>query len=101
MRLMYSIRWRKGPPDRITPGLTGTWAQVKDGKGGATGPGTAGTGSHEELLWATRHVRVAQTSGGDRWSGAPSTSLSGVGNPPPHNSDTLHGLVAGNTHTNI
>ena len=34
MRLMEAVRGRKGPPDGITLGPTGTWAPVEAGKGG-------------------------------------------------------------------
>ena len=37
--MMESGRGRKGPSDGRTPGPTGTWAQVKDGKGGESDEG--------------------------------------------------------------
>ena len=52
--------------------LTGTWAQVGDGKGGETGRGMAATGSREELLGDSQKGRESQTSGGGRRVGLPS-----------------------------
>ena len=49
--------------------MTGTCAQVEDGKGGAAGRGTSVTGSHEELLMATHKGREAQKSVGGRQVG--------------------------------
>ena len=71
MRLGIACRVRKGNPDGITLGKTGTWAQVEDVKGGATGKGKAGTDSREELLGFISHGREAQTSGGGRQAGLP------------------------------
>ena len=66
---MEAGRGREGPLYRITLGLTGTWEQVEDCKGG----NRTGEGRHgflEELLWASQHGREAQTSGGVRRAGA-------------------------------
>ena len=52
--------------------MTGIWAQVEDSKGGATGRGTALTGSRKELLVASQKGREVQTSGGGQQVGAPS-----------------------------
>ena len=52
--------------------MTGTWEQVEEGKGGATGQGKSVTGSRQELLVASQKGREAQTSGGGRKVGAPS-----------------------------
>ena len=53
-------------------GPTGTWVQVKDGKGGGTGQVTADKGSREGLLVTAQRGREAQTSGGGRRVAAPS-----------------------------
>ena len=53
-------------------GLTGTWAQVEDGKGGGN---RTREGSHrlaQKTPWTAQHGRKAQTSGGGRQAGAPS-----------------------------
>ena len=46
--------------------MKGTWAHVEDGNVGATGQGTAVTGSREELLVATQKGREGKTSIGGR-----------------------------------
>ena len=50
VRLREASRGRKVPTNKKTLGPTGTWAQVKGGKGGRTGRGKAVTGSRKELL---------------------------------------------------
>ena len=72
VRLREASRGRKVPTNKKTLGPTGTWAQVKGGKGGSTGQRKAGTGSREDLLWDAWQGREAQTSGGGRRPGASS-----------------------------
>ena len=59
MKVMETGRGRKGTPDGITLGMTGTWAQVEDGKGGQlTGEGRHG--SHKKLLWVAFYCLVGK-----------------------------------------
>ena len=53
-------------------GLTGTWEQFKEGKGGANGRGTKFTGLREELLVESQQGREVQMSGGGWRVGEPS-----------------------------
>ena len=70
MRWMETGIGRNGTLDGRTLETTRTWEQAEDRKGGKrTGEGRHRL--HEEILWAARNGREAQTSGDGQRAGAP------------------------------
>ena len=66
------MKRQEGTHVREKPRTNRDLGVVQGRKGRSTRRWKAGTGLREELLWAARQGREAQTSGGSQWAGEPS-----------------------------